>query len=402
MVLRLARLGEVEGALAASHGRRGTGLAWSTSYVYVGRVFSAGAAWRTADAEYATLSDLSAPLRARLAVDAGATVSTRLGSRASATTTWQRQRYHGMEPTRNTVSLTTTYRVAARSELYTTLSRGHVGGAVNASLYVGLTTGVGRRGTIGASVEHTSGGTVAAADAQQSLPVAEGYGYRVRAAGGEAGSIEADLQYQSRFGRYEVRQSSLDGRSATALWASGAVVAIGGRAFATRPVEQSFALVRVPGVPRVRTFVSNQEVGRTDRRGDLLVPNLLPYYGNLLSIADEDIPLELTIGRRDLTLAPPSGGGALALFPVSREYRATGRVQVLEHGNTVMPAYGRITVEVGGKEIGSAGEFYLEGLVPGSHPATVDYKDGACAFTLVVPGEAATVVQLGLVRCLAD
>ena len=42
-------------------------------------------------------------------------------------------------------------------------------------------------------------------------------------------------------------------------------------------MEQSFALVRVPGVSHVRAFMSNQEVGQTDGHGNLLVPNLLPY-----------------------------------------------------------------------------------------------------------------------------
>ena len=62
-VARLGRFGEVEGAFAVSRGDRGTGHAWSASYLFVGRVFSAGGAWRTADAAYATLSDLTAPLQ---------------------------------------------------------------------------------------------------------------------------------------------------------------------------------------------------------------------------------------------------------------------------------------------------------------------------------------------------
>ena len=68
-------------------------------------------------------------------------------------------------------------------------------------------------------------------------------------------------------------------------------MAIGGGLHATRPVQESFALVRVPGMKGVRAYLSHQEVGRTNRNGDVLVPNLLPYYGNRLDIADEDVPL---------------------------------------------------------------------------------------------------------------
>ncbi len=96
----------------------------------------------------------------------------------------------------------------------------------------------------------------------------------------------------------------------------------------------------------------------------------------------------------------------MALFPVSAEQRAVGRVEVLEHGATVVPAYGQLSVEIGERTsespIGAGGEFYLEGLEPGTHPATIEYGQASCTFTLVVPAEAATVLHLGLVRCLAN
>jgi outer membrane usher protein len=405
-VARIGRIGEVEGALAMSHGDRGTGHAWSASYMYVGRAFTVGGAWRSADNAYSTVTDLAlSPLQPRLSLDAGVTVSTRLGSRVTATGTWQHQRYHGGRPRVDTSSVTGTYRLSSRSELYTTISNSRVGSEAGPGLFVGFSTGVGRRATAGASVEHVDGRTVVAADTQRSLPIGEGYGYRVRGEAGGPGTVDADLQYQSRFGRYEFRETHVDGEAGTSLSAYGAIVGIGGRLFASRPVEQSYALVRVPGVSNVRAYISHQEVGRTNRHGDLLVPSLLPYYGNQLSIAGEDVPLELTIGRDEMTLAPPRGGGALALFPVTREQRVAGRVQVLDHGTAIVPAYGQLVVTAGPQSfespLGARGEFYLEGLPPGSYPATLESSSGACAFTLVVPPASAAVTQLGLVQCLA-
>jgi outer membrane usher protein len=405
-VARLGRFGEVEGVLGVSGGAPGAGHAWSVSYLYMGRAFSAGGAWRHADRAYRTASDVSVPVRPRLSLDAGAMASTRLGSRVSSTLTWQRQEYHSLYPRIDRLSVTTTCRVAGSSELYATFSRTDAGGRIAPGVFIGLTTAVGRRGTVGASVEHVDRHTVVAVDAQRSLPVGEGYGYRLRGQGGEVGALDADVQYQTRFGRYEVRQSQFDGERATSLSASGAIVGIGGRVFASRPVEQSYGLVRVPGVSNVRAFVSHQEVGRTDRHGDILVPNLLPYYGNVLTIADEDVPLDLTITRREMTLAPPSGGGALALFPVKREVRVTGRLVVNAHGDEIVPSFGRLVVTgtEGSLEspIGAKGEFYIEGLEPGAHAGRVEFEHRSCAFTLVVPDRPAAVVQLGVVQCLAE
>ena len=39
-----------------------------------------------------------------------------------------------------------------------------------------------------------------------------------------------------------------------------------GSLYATRPIQDGYALVRVPDVGGVRTYVSNQEVGRTTKR----------------------------------------------------------------------------------------------------------------------------------------
>jgi outer membrane usher protein len=245
---------------------------------------------------------------------------------------------------------------------------------------------------------------VAAADLQRSLPLGAGYGYRLRAETGTAGAVDGDLRYQSRYGRYELRQLQAGGEPVTSLSASGALVGIGGRLFAARPVEQSFALVRVPGVPNVRAYVSNQEIGRTDRRGTLLVPNLLPYYGNQLRIADEDVPLAMTVRERALTLAPPWRGGAVALFPVMREQRVTGEVRLEQDGIRDVPAYGRLVVTAGDttaeSPIGAGGEYYLEGVPAGVLRAVIEHGDRRCAFDLRVPESEAPVTRLGTATCV--
>ena len=85
-------------------------------------------------------------------------------------------------------------------------------------------------------------------------------------------SVNGVARYQGAHGRYELRQETIGSESTTTLSTMGAIVGIGGGVFATRPVEESFALVRVPGVEGVRAFASHQEIGKTGRRGDLLVP----------------------------------------------------------------------------------------------------------------------------------
>jgi outer membrane usher protein len=149
--------------------------------------------------------------------------------------------------------------------------------------------------------------------------------------------------------------------------------------------------------------VNNLDVGTTDSRGDLLIPNMLPYYGNRLSIRDADVPIDYEIGKVEQLVASPYRGGALVQFDVHRIQSVTGVVEVPGKGT---PAYGELQIESSGKNLGSPvggdGRFYLEGVPAGRHLARVEFKDGACNFNLVVPTDSAQTVDVGTVRCAPE
>jgi outer membrane usher protein len=158
-------------------------------------------------------------------------------------------------------------------------------------------------------------------------------------------------------------------------------------------------------VPGVRGSLNNQEVGRTDSRGQLLVPNLLPYYGNRLSIADQDMPIDYRIEATDRLAGPPVKGGSVVTFPARRVQAVMGTVVVEIDGRTVTPAYGQLTVTAEGQTyespIGRDGEFYLENVPRGRYSALIDHKDASCRFTLETPASTASLVDVGTVHCIA-
>ena len=239
-----------------------------------------------------------------------------------------------------------------------------------------------------------------AVDLQRSVPVATGFGYQARLETGARDTANAAMQYQGEFGRYEVRS---DRSAPLTVQASGALVAIGGSLHAVRPIRNSFALVQVPGVEEVRGFASHQEVGRTDKRGNLLITDLLPYYANELSISDTDIPLNYKVGEVQMRLAPPYRGGAVARFPVQRVQRTMGRLVVLTAAGERPPAYGELTVHAGTEKlvspVGADGQFYFDSLPAGQHTATVLYGDDPCTMTFDVPDADADVLDLGQRTC---
>ena len=138
---------------------------------------------------------------------------------------------------------------------------------------------------------------------------------------------------------------------ATGVSVMGAVVALDGRLHATRPVDDAFGVVRVTDVPGVRTYLSHQYVGRTNARGDVVVPNLVSYYGNRLSIDPSDVPLDRAIGVDERIVAPAQRGGALVRFEALRLRPVIGRVVVIARGRTIVPAFGDVDLVAAGRRI---------------------------------------------------
>jgi outer membrane usher protein len=186
------------------------------------------------------------------------------------------------------------------------------------------------------------------------------------------------------------------GRSdAGMLTAAGAVALVDGVWMASRPLQQGYAVLQVPGVEGVRGYLNNQEIGRTDSRGYLMMPNLQPYYANRLSIGDADVPIDYEIGKTEQLIATAARGGALVKFDVHKVQTVTGIVQV----ETTIPAYGEVTSGARKSPVAANGQFWLEDLLPGSHQAQVEFHDGICRFSLVVPVSKAAMVDVGTIIC---
>ena len=87
-------------------------------------------------------------------------------------------------------------------------------------------------------------------------------------------------------------------------------------------------------------------------------------------------------------------------FPVRQIRTITGSVII---GKDTVPSYGQLTLKAGTESfvspLGRAGEFYLENVPAGNYPATIDYKQGTCTFSLQVPTGTESVVKLGRLTC---
>ena len=151
----------------------------------------------------------------------------------------------------------------------------------------------------------------------------------------------------------------------------------------------------------MRVYLDNQEMGRTDGSGRILLPALRPFERNRVSIAIDDLPLEARVDQLETFVTPYAGAGALADFPASE-----GRdvmLRLLLPDGSAAPQGGYVSL-AGSPErfpVGLDGAVYLRG-VAGGEQAILHWSGPGCAFMVGLPAEQGPVPNLGDVGCQFD
>jgi len=268
--------------------------------------------------------------------------------------------------------------------------------------FASLTVSLGWR-TVASAVTtvDAEGETLTSVNLQRSLPLGPGFGFRLDADTEHPYRTSGILEMQGRRGILGMRaDGSRDDKTVGILNLAGSIVAIGGEVLLSRPVDDGFALVKVPKSPGVRVLANNQVVGRTSRRGSLFVPDLRSYLSNPIGIVQDDLPVEMKLGAVSQDIAVPYRGGAVVVFEANVIRALTGRLDVAG----AAPAYGTLSVTVGTTEfrspLNARGEFYFEELPAGDHVGVATWSGRTCQATIRMPDKAAPMTDAGVVTCV--
>ena len=385
---------------AASRGSDTHGWAAGVQYAYQTTAYSFGADYQLESDNYAALGLTPTDDRTARRYDLFAGTSI-FGLAISATYTHLTDRDLGAQSQAN-LQFTRTIGNFLQATMTLSQSRLPDTPAQNAALLM-LTIPFGARNTASVSEQRSQGNWSETEQLQRSLPTDEGFGYSLQMQQDHNSVQNAALAYQAPFGLYQVNALHSGGQTTEFANISGGLVYIGGDLFPTRAVQQSYVLANVPDVKGVTVDLYNNPIGTTDARGKLLVPNLLPYYGNLVSIDPNTVPMNYDIHSTQFDIAPPYRGGAIVTFPVQRIQAVEGQVSVIAQGKPVGRAGDLFTITAGGQSytspLGTDGAFYFENIQPGRHPADVLYTGGTCHFSVTVPTSTKTVIQLGALKC---
>lgn len=210
---------------------------------------------------------------------------------------------------------------------------------------------------------------------------------------------QTHLEYHGPYGVYSADYRRDMDQNNYGLGVSGGVAIVKGHLYPSRPIHDGFAVVKVDGLEGVRVELSNRKVGQTGKRGELLVPGLISYCDNRLSIEPEDLPFNYSILKRTKFVSVPYRSGGVVEFDVTKLQVFEGKLFLIENGKEVPAEYARLEIEVEGKTletvVGKDGEFYLENIPAGRFFARLFKEDKEYNFELVIPESEDMVMDLG-------
>lgn len=401
--LLAGRYGEAQASAAFSSSDGSSGAAGTLSYTYSGRTMSAFASVSAFTKDYSNFAIPVHTNRTKLnsALSIGYNLE-RFGSMSGAVS--RLDAYTGSGITRYSATYNKT--VFRNVALHILASRTTADNTVN-EVFAGLNFLLGAETSGGVSYRTQAAEPTETAFIQNAQPTGTGFGYRALAerVGGELGG-NMNVQYNGRHGVYSADYRRVAGADSYDVSTAGGIAYIDGSVHFSRPITDAFALVKVGDAKGVNVYYTNQEAGVTDGEGELLVPNLISYQDNQISIDDKDLPVNYSIDEVSKTVIPLNRRGVIVRFDANRLQGFGGRLFVNGNGARSPAEYGRVTVAVGGKEmesvIGKWGEFYMENLPAGRFPAEVFFKGKRCSFELAIPESDNNIVDIGEVTCEMD
>lgn len=273
--------------------------------------------------------------------------------------------------------------------------------AADRSIFVGVTVALDQRTTWSTSVQRDRGHTAGIVDASRPIDGDGGFGWHVQGRGGADGGGLGEVGWLGNRGQLTIGASTMGASTYGYADANGAVVLMGGHAFAARRIDDAFALVTTEGAADIPVLLENRRTGVTDARGLLLVSRLNAYQDNRLGIDPLDLPADDRVSRVETIVAPADRSGVVVRFPI-RRVRAASVILVDGRGQPL--AVGTRVVTPAGEEasVGYDGLVYLDDL-PGDTSLEAELPDHTrCRAQLTYPKGARDLPEIGPLTCRSE
>lgn len=284
----------------------------------------------------------------------------------------------------STLSLGYSQRVFDRGNLRVFAARSNAGVAAT-TVGISLSVPVGDTVITSAGIDHSSTQTNSYVSASGTAVENGSFGWRLLAnQQTNTRRAEGGLNYAGQFGQLSGDVSKSGDQTAVRLGASGGLLAADGRLFASQRLNESFAVVEVPGYPGINVLLGNRVLAKTDNNGAAVLPRLVPFQSNSIQLDTRDLPISAEIDNIVQSGVPASRSGIKLVF-ASRAGRAALLTIVLDDGEAA-PAGATLTVNTPDQEffVARRGQAYVTGL-EGTNQIVLKWKNQQCTLVATVP-----------------
>lgn len=388
----LSNAGTLNAGLAQSVGYAGYGRMAQLGYEYSDRRFSIFAQAQAADPSFRELGyDATTGWVTRL-WQSGLSFDIRGGNQLSVASV-DRQFSGGNAQKFLTVMLAHEIKRGRLQFGYATAANG-LPATVTATMITSFASGA--TGSASSAIQH--GKVSEDVGAQTGSSSSNGDAFNFRGHSGDSNSLFVQGVHQTRTTADSLALLELDNRVYLAGDVTGSFVFIGGKSLAARQVIGAYGLVSVPGYAGVGVLLNNQEIGKTDRNGDFVAPNLAPYNTSQISIDPTNLPISANMGTLNAVTVPTHSGAVLVRF----ETQNSGGVMIRVVGQGGVPFPGGTLITDSSTKswpIAENGQAYLAGVGRGRQKLTVVRSQIPCEFLVTVPGDTTAVPDLGTFTC---
>jgi outer membrane usher protein len=269
------------------------------------------------------------------------------------------------------------------------------------NLQFGINISFDRDYQLSSSVRRDVGKDSYQASLQRSLPSDGGYGWRLQGShNNNFNNAVAEGSLLGNYGRVDAGVARTGEQDSSYAQASGSLVWMNGHSFASRRINDGFAVVSTSGIPDVPVKLENRIIGYTDDSGDLLVTRLNAWQHNKLSIDPMDLPVDMKVTVVDQITTPRDRAGTSVQFSVNK-VRAAIVVLTDVHGLS-LPVGSRVQQEGIADSfavVGFDGETYLE-AVQDQNRLRVITANNTCYAEFDYPKSKDPISYIGPLQCI--
>ncbi|WP_235319651.1 fimbria/pilus outer membrane usher protein [Pectobacterium fontis] len=175
----------------------------------------------------------------------------------------------------------------------------------------------GKNGSVNAGVQRDSNGDYSPrVGVNRTAPTEGGFGWNAAYGAGRTPYHQGSLNWRGPYAALAGGTYGNEGN--TTQWGemSGSLIYMNGGLFPSNRINDAFIVVDTEGYPDVPVKYENQLVGKTNKRGHLLVPWVVSNYPAKLEIDTLQLPANVTTPQVESRVAVKEGSGTVVTFPV--------------------------------------------------------------------------------------